>query len=325
MLRASLFVAALLFTFAFPCVAEATGDCEPEVEERVAVLVHATSGAAAILEAAACHFTEVMVPTPTEVTWIHENVERARAGKPPSRKLFGIARLLTVTLTAEGEKRTLHVASMNMEGVTDLRTEEATEATVPEAFRRVLEDLPRRRTTAERWWRVRKPGEEEAAFFHASVFGGRKQLDEDEWGPLTPQNEFALNLTGGGAAWPVHVAADWYTSLGSHEPTDTTATLMEFGLGARRILDIGRVRPSVGAGVAVSTIRIVQDPDPRRPDAITGRGFGPWVDAGVSVRFLTWWDLGVKVRWSQAEVDAESRGKLPAGGFHYGLVLGTGS
>lgn len=319
---------ALLVSLLLVASSAAAADCpneEPRSDERAAVLVHATSGAAALMEVAACHFREVTVPLRLELERIQQTVERARSGEIPRKKPLGIDRLVTVDVEAAGEKRILRVTSMNMDGATDRKTAEATEATLADTFRRVLEELPRRRTTAERWWRVRKPGADEAAFLHAGVFGGRKQLAESEWGPLTPQNEFGLMLTGGGARWPVHVAADWYTSLGSHEPTDATATLMEFGLGARRIFDIGAVRPEIGAGVAVATVRIVQDPDPETPDAITGRGFGAWADAGVSFRFLRWWDLGVRVRWSQAEVDATPGGKLPAGGVHYGIILGTGS
>ena len=316
----------LLMAAASPALAADCPNEKPVSEERVAVLVHSTAHVAALLEVAACHFLEVAVPTRLEVERLQQTAERARAGEIAKKKPFGYDRLITVDVDADGPLRTVRVSSTSIDGVTDLRSAEATEASVPAVFRSVLADLPRRRAGIDRWLRVRKPERDEAAFLHAALFGGRKQLDESEWGPLSPQNELGLNLTGGGARWPVHVAADWYASLGSHEPTDSSATLMEFGLGARRILDLGVVRPSLGAGVAVSTIRIVQDPDPETPDAITGRGFGPWVDAGVTFRFLKWWDVGVKVRWSQAEAELEpGGGTLGAGGLHYGVTIGTGS
>lgn len=155
-------------------------------------------------------------------------------------------------------------------------------------------------------------------------FLGQKTLDSGDWEPLDQQVEIGAMLDIRGTNWPVSIAVDL---LGSSDDAtingvDVTGTTAEFNIGARKVFDLtgSQLHPYVGGGLALIAAEIegasggvkVSDDD-------TGTGY--WVGGGAYWRFANNINLGMDVRYSNAEVDLFGiTGE--AGGTHAGLLVG---
>ena len=165
-----------------------------------------------------------------------------------------------------------------------------------------------------------------------NLFAGTKWLNSGDWEPVDTQRELGLMLAFGEERSPVHFALDALVS--SNEApltvpsTDTwvRGSSAELGIGVRKVWKKGATRPHVGAGAAA--FRVSADSDgPSGPSTRSDRGYGAWVDAGVTWRIAGHLNLGVEARYSSARTDLGS-GFVPrevgAGGIHVGALIGYG-
>ena len=164
---------------------------------------------------------------------------------------------------------------------------------------------------------------------NVNAFLGAKALDEDDWKPAEDHDEFGILVDFKKKEWPVSIAIDLLHSEGdgsAYEPfsglyIDMDGETTELNVGVRKIWDQhAYVRPYVGGGLAFISADvsgsslgvIITDDD---------NAVGFWINGGVYWTLGTSFNIGLDLRYSQAEVsvfgvDAE------AGGGHAGLLLG---
>lgn len=152
-------------------------------------------------------------------------------------------------------------------------------------------------------------------------FLGQKTLDSDDWGQLDQQLEIGAMFDMRGTNWPVSIAADL---LGSSDDAtingvDVTGTTVELNIGARMVFDLtgSQLHPYVGGGLAL--ISAEKENAAGVSDDDTGTGY--WVGGGAYWRFANNINLGMDVRYSNADVDVFNT-TIEAGGTHVGLLAG---
>ena len=159
---------------------------------------------------------------------------------------------------------------------------------------------------------------------------GQKYLDPDDWGTLDEQLLTGLESTWRGPTWPVGIAFDGMfsnaekrTSQFTTEETVTRASTLELGLGLRAIVPFGRIRPYVagGAALAQGDVQILRRQE--ADEAAGAGGIGYWASAGVFGRLGQTANVGLAVRWSQANVKSGTF-DANAGGMVYAITLGFG-
>jgi hypothetical protein len=167
-----------------------------------------------------------------------------------------------------------------------------------------------------------------------NLFVGQKQLDE-QWEPLDRQNEFGIQSTVGAESWPVRIAVDLLTSTDEVEekiavPEPGTVklegTTLEFDIGVRRIWEINKIRPFIGAGPAWVHAKVNGPLLGEGVDIETDNGdstLGVWVDAGVFFRLGDVINVGIGFRATRAEVNIGGV-DIEGGGKHIGILLGAG-
>lgn len=156
-----------------------------------------------------------------------------------------------------------------------------------------------------------------------NFFLGAKSLDENDWAPVDQQAEFGVLVDFKQQSWPVSMAIDFLGSV--DEATEfginIEGTTSEFDIGVRKIwgAEGSSVRPYIGGGIAFiraefkgTSFMTVSDDD---------NGTGIWLNGGVYWTLNQSFNLGLDLRYSQADVtlfDVEGE----AGGTHAGVILG---
>ena len=300
---------------------------EPESPGRFAVLIQTTSSVAALQETAERVYPGVSVVEPLAVSSVMTDDDKGMLTDGVGERLRARLRadrllLLEQHMTPAGS-RILRLRVFDKTGAVHRKTVEVTDETVRERVRQTLDGLPswRPKEASVSDW-IGFARSDDNAFFDVNFFGGRKMLAESEWGPLATQNEIGGFATVGPTSWPVHLALEAYGSRASHD--DTSATIVEVGAGARRIFDMGPIRPYVGAGIDfVRADYIVVDAFDDH-HVKKDRGTGYWAGGGAAFRMGKFGNVGVQFRYSSAEVGIGSR-SISAGGVHAGVTVGFGS
>jgi len=166
-----------------------------------------------------------------------------------------------------------------------------------------------------------------------NLFAGQKWLNAGDWEPVERQPQFGLMLAFGEERAAVHFVLDAFVaSKDASEPAATSGALVsgsstEVAIGVRKVWIRGATRPHLGAGANV--VSVSED----RLNGVSGtvtnddRGYGVWVDTGVTWRLASHLNLGFELRYSSERVELGS-GSVPrdaaAGGFHLGLLVGYG-
>lgn len=158
---------------------------------------------------------------------------------------------------------------------------------------------------------------------------GAKALDKEDWEPVEDHTEFGILIDFKKETWPVSIAIDLLQSEADDTMVDPLFGLVasgngettELNFGVRKIWDQNaKARPYIGGGLALISaeasaqvfgISVSEDDDAE----------GLWINGGVYWTLGESFNIGLDLRYSQAEVtlvgfDAE------AGGAHAGLVLG---
>lgn len=168
-----------------------------------------------------------------------------------------------------------------------------------------------------------------AAGGNVNLFLGGKTLDND-WAPFDEHGEFGILIDVGDEYWPVNFAIDL---LGSSKQIDywdgyTYTSTSEIDIGARKVFDIygTTLHPYAGGGLALVSARIEDayynwDPVCGYLCADEDTGLGIWLNGGIYMTLGQSFNLGLDLRYSQADVTLGGA-TVDAGGTHAGILLG---
>ena len=167
----------------------------------------------------------------------------------------------------------------------------------------------------------------------ANLFLGQKDLDND-WDPVDGQMEYGVCLNFGVPDWPVSIAVDIlmssddttysYDYYGYIYDAVLDGETMEIAAGVRKFFNEDtNIQPYVGGGATYVDgefkVSIVDVPE--ASISFSDSGFGFWANAGVMFRIGEQFNLGLDVRYSDAEITILDT-DIDAGGMHYGVLLG---
>ena len=158
-----------------------------------------------------------------------------------------------------------------------------------------------------------------------SGYIGQKSLDDDDWGDIDRQGSLGLMFDFKKQSWPVSIALDVIVSGNEHEKDGikTEGGSLELDLGVRKIFELSNssIRPYIGGGLALigagakNTVggSIISDED--------DTGTGAWIGGGMYYAATKSLNIGLDLRYSQAEVTLLDE-DVEAGGFHTGITMG---
>jgi opacity protein-like surface antigen len=160
-----------------------------------------------------------------------------------------------------------------------------------------------------------------------SGYLGYKDLDKDDWKPVDSHGEIGFLLDFRPKNWPVNIAFD-YLDSDEYELTTISGSLAridgdtsEIAIGIRKIFEpFATLRPYIGAGVAYihGEFEINRIPGTTSDDDAE---IGLWLDAGLYWSLYEHLQIGVDLRYSEAEIKIFGA-EIEAGGFHAGLTFG---
>ncbi len=152
-----------------------------------------------------------------------------------------------------------------------------------------------------------------------NFFLGQKMLDDGDWKPFEDQTEFGAAFTFGGD-WPVSLAVDILVSEDdssiSYYGYTVTGRTTELNVGVRKMFGERKVQPYVGGGLAFIDAEISAG-----GGGLSDSDIGLWANAGLLFRIGKRFNLGIDVRYSDAEVTIAGF-DIDAGGTHYGALIG---
>ena len=158
---------------------------------------------------------------------------------------------------------------------------------------------------------------------NVNFFLGQKSLESDDWGPLDEQGAFGVLVDFKQRHWPVSIALD---ILGSADDTrelgvDIDGSTVEFNAGVRKIWEVHRssVRPYIGGGIAFINAEL--ETTGFNTVTVEDDGTGFWINGGVYWTLGQHFNLGLDLRYSEAEVTLLGV-DVEAGGAFAGLLLG---
>ena len=165
-----------------------------------------------------------------------------------------------------------------------------------------------------------------------NLFAGRKWLNTGDWAPADTQDQLGLMFAFGEERAAVHFAIDVLLGngdVGGPPPAFgelTSSSSTEVAIGVRKVWTGHATRPHLGAGANVIDVG-EERRGPAGPLKVDDRGYGVWVDAGVTWRLAGHLNLGLEARFSSARAELGT-GFVPrdvaAGGVHFGVLIGYG-
>jgi opacity protein-like surface antigen len=158
-----------------------------------------------------------------------------------------------------------------------------------------------------------------------SVYLGKKTLDDKDWSNLDKQGSLGVISDFKKESWPFSIAVDMLVS-GSTEKSGSLKDLtgsVETHLGVRKIYKLSNssFQPYIGGGVSLITTNIEHENNGNTISKSDDSAAGYWVGTGMYYSVNNHFNLGVDVRYSQADVslfDVERK----AGGVHTGITAG---
>ena len=158
---------------------------------------------------------------------------------------------------------------------------------------------------------------------NVNFYLGKKSVDSEDWAPVDDPVAFGVMVDFKESSWPVSIALDVMASY--DEMTESgikfEGTTSEFNAGVRKIWQPGgsMVRPYIGGGLAIigaefkgTGFNTVSDDD---------TAMGIWLNGGIYWTLGRSFNIGLDLRYSQAEVTLFGVDGEAGGGFA-GLLLG---
>lgn len=159
---------------------------------------------------------------------------------------------------------------------------------------------------------------------------GTKMLDDDDWEPVEEQDQLGVLVDFRPTAWPVNLAIDLLRSEDDASVSGiigVDAEITEVDLGVRKHWDRwSLLRPYIGGGLAYVSADLevsVDLPPPFGPERepFDDSAFGLWINGGVYWSLRDAFNVGIDLRYSDADVSFAGV-DANAGGVHAGLLLG---
>lgn len=161
---------------------------------------------------------------------------------------------------------------------------------------------------------------------NVSGFLGQKALDDKDWGQQDQQGAVGIMIDFKKKQWPVSIAIDL---VGSGDEDKSSASIKEalaseIQLGVRKIYEpeTSSFKPYISGGISFMNVEL------RNKDRATGltnldedSAVGYWVSAGSYVQISKHFQVGLDVRYSQADVNLSGKERT-AGGVQSAVLAG---
>jgi opacity protein-like surface antigen len=158
---------------------------------------------------------------------------------------------------------------------------------------------------------------------NVNAFLGQKTLDKDDWEPADEQAEFGVLVDFKPREWPVSIAIDLLASVDEVIVAGVTleASTSEFDVGIRKVWQVAgsSIRPYIGGGIAFVGAEIKETSFTNI--SVDDSGTGIWLNGGVYWTLGQNFNLGLQLRYSQADVTFFGT-EVEAGGNHVGVIAG---
>jgi len=161
---------------------------------------------------------------------------------------------------------------------------------------------------------------------------GKKWLQNGDWAPVEEQQDIGLMFAFAEERIPVQFAFDVFRSHDNGpsgaqpDGTPVDGQTTEFAVGFRKTWGTHVFHPHLGAGGNVIQAEM-NTASPTGQVNRGDRGYGVWIDGGMTWRVAGHLNLGFEVRYSKADVDLSSgfeTMEAAAGGLHVGGIIGYG-
>jgi hypothetical protein len=156
-------------------------------------------------------------------------------------------------------------------------------------------------------------GSERRPALDLGISFGIRHTEPTGWDEFARQQSFGADASWRRPAWPLFLALDFHGGGKTNSGFDpnvggtvytNSGTHIEVALGIRWIGYSRRSIVSLGSGLAFAYGAFAKDtlrvpPGQALPDE-NGTGFGPWLDAGIRLRFGDWYSAGLGARITRA-------------------------
>ena len=165
---------------------------------------------------------------------------------------------------------------------------------------------------------------------NVNAFLGHKTLDKGDWEPAEEKGEFGIEIDFRKKDWPVSIAIDLMGASGEGNFVDpifgtidkAESRTSEFNIGARKIWDeLAPVRPFIGGGLSFMRAEAKVTIPGIGSASESGTGAGIWLGGGVYFTLGYHFNLGLELKYSNADVTIAGV-DANAGGTHFGLLAG---
>lgn len=157
-----------------------------------------------------------------------------------------------------------------------------------------------------------------------SGYLGQKQLNDEDWSPLEKQMSLGMILDVKRQSWPMSIAFDLIGSADIEEngANKQEAYTIEKHLGVRKTFEPAGmpVKPYIGGGLALINAKL-KDRTSSTSTSVDDDAVGTWLGAGAYLPISSNFQLGIDVRYSQADVTLDQV-EHEAGGLHWGATAG---
>ncbi len=166
----------------------------------------------------------------------------------------------------------------------------------------------------------------EAMTGNVNFFYGINNLDHDDWDPVEQQKELGILLDLKKKTWPISIAIDLFSSEDSDDYVyqgynfDADGETQEICIGVRKIWDYSNGSPFIGGGLTRINAEQTASYGPISLSEDDSE-FGIWLCGGMYWTIGEYFNIGVILRWSQAEVSIGD--DIKAGGIHFGATAGV--
>ena len=160
---------------------------------------------------------------------------------------------------------------------------------------------------------------------NVSGFLGQKTLDDNDWQKHDDQGAIGVIFDFKKESWPVSIATDLIVS-GNVEESGTVedmAGTVEAHLGVRKIFELSdsSFQPYIGGGIAFVSAGTERQDSGKTTSKSDDSGTGYWVGTGVYYAVNSHFNIGLDVRYSDADVTLFDV-KRKAGGTYSGITAG---
>ena len=158
-----------------------------------------------------------------------------------------------------------------------------------------------------------------------SGYIGQKSLDDKDWDKLDRQESLGMIFDFKKQSWPVSIVLDVFVS--GDEDKDggikTEGGTLETDIGVRKIFELSgsSIRPYIGGGIAIIGATVENSSGGSITSEDDDTATGAWIGGGMYYAATESLNIGLDLRYSEAEVTLFDEDR-EAGGFRTGVTVG---